>query len=123
MGAPAATMELLVRQSRRIGWVSLVILPGAWLCFGVHSMVGVGSGILWALANAVVTAKLITGGFNGSYLPWWRSAVLWVLKMPVLYGLVVLCVVSPWGSPIGFLVGFSLWFAVLIAPAIRPRTS
>lgn len=116
-------MELLIRQSRRIGWVSLVVLPGMCLCFGVRSMIGVGSGILWALANAVVTARLIAAGFGGSHLPWWRNAVLWAVKVPALYGLVVLCVISPWSSPVGFLVGFSLWFVVLVASAIQPKTS
>ena len=112
-----------MHQVRRMGWVSLVALPGAWCCFGFHSMVGVGSGILWACANATITAKLIAVGFNGSHLPWWLSVALWVLKLPVLYGFLVLCVISPWGSPIGFLVGFSLWFVVLMASAIRPKTS
>ncbi|MBI3009873.1 MAG: hypothetical protein HYY57_02685 [Candidatus Omnitrophica bacterium] len=44
---------------------------------------------------------------------------LWCIKLPILYGIAAVLVVSAKVSPIGFLLGFSLWFVLLMAVAFR----
>jgi hypothetical protein len=112
-------MEFLRRALRLAAWSSLMLVPGVAIVFGWHAAVGVASGLLWALANMWVMGRLVKTSFSAQRLRGWESVSLWILKLPFLYAVGAVLLLSPWGSPLGFLVGFSLWFVCLFVSALR----
>ena len=115
-------MEVIRDAAYLMGWVGLFLIPVVAVLWGVHVAVGVASGMLWALANMLVLAKLIKGSLSAPGLSRWRRAVLWVVKVPLLYLVGAFLLLSPWSSPLGFLFGFSLWFLMLVIGALRKST-
>ena len=112
-------MDILHDALRGVMLLGMLAAPLAAGLFGWRAGVGVAGGITWAVANVWVLAKLVTTMVGASKRPWWQGAWWWVLKLPVLYGIGAVLLVSSWSSPIGFLVGFSLWFVAVVACAVR----
>jgi len=114
-----------VRAANRLALVTgLLLAPLAAVVWGGRAAVGLLAGLAWTLANMRLIAALSTFtlrrrlGRNR-----WKAAALWIVKLPVLYGLGALCLLSPWSSPVGFLAGFSLWFVALVAGAWKARVA
>ena len=116
-------MEAIRRAARLLVWVAVFLIPVVASVYGGRAAVGVAGGMLWALANIWVLGRLIKGSLDVPRLPRWRHAVLWVVKIPLLYLLGALLLLSPWSSPVGFLAGFSLWFVMLVIGALRGETA
>ncbi len=112
-------MEFLRRTVRLIAWLSLALVPGTAAVWGPRAAVGVAGGMAWAVANTWALAWLVQASLDGARSPWWARAGLWVLKVPLLYAVGAALLLTPWGSPVGFLAGFSLWFVCLVASALR----
>ena len=116
-------MQILSHAVRRIGVLSLVLLPMAVWLVGWRAAIGLASGMLWAFANAWVLRRLVRFSLSSQRVPRGRQVLLWAVKFPVLYGVGAILLLSPWSSPIGFLVGFSLWFVLLVIGAVREATA
>lgn len=112
-------MEFLRCAVRLASWSAIVVLPVVALAFGWRAAIGVGGGLVWASANAGALAWLVRVLFDAHHAPWWVRTGLWALKLPLLYAVGALLVLSSWSSPVGFLVGFSLWFVLLFVSALR----
>lgn len=100
-------------------WCAAALVPAAWLLFGWRAAVGLGAGMAWSLANTWTLARLVYGSAGPQRLSRWRQVAWWIVKLPLLYGVLLVAVISPWSSAVGFLVGFSLWFFLLVADALR----
>ena len=112
-------MQLLSRALQLIGPLSVVVLPMAAWTLGWHVAIGLAGGILWALANAWTIGKLVKPLVSLQHRRWWKTMGLFILKIPVLYAIGAVLLLSPWSSPLGFVAGFSLWFVVLCLSALR----
>lgn len=112
-------MQLLAQALRLTGALSLVLLPMVAGLVGWRAAIGLASGMLWALANVWVIRLLVAPLGSSHGRRWWKTAGLFVLKVPVLYTLGAFLLLSPWSSPVGFLIGFTLWFAALGLSAVR----
>ena len=112
-------MDIVTQTSRRMMWCMAVLVPATWLTFGWRHAVGVGAGMVWSLANAWALTRLVRGSLASPQLPRWRQTAWWVVKLPLLYGVAALMLVSPWSSAVGFLTGFSSWFVFRVTGALR----
>ncbi len=108
-----------IAQTFRMAAYSASGLPFVGLLFGWRVAIGIAGGLGVALANIWVLQGLIQAMFRSGRTGIWTQVAWWVMKIPVIYGLAILLLVSSWSSPIGFLVGFSLWFGLLFASALR----
>ena len=95
------------------------MLPMVAWALGWRIAVGLAGGILWALANIWVIGMLVKPLGSPQPRPWWKTAGFIVLKVPVLYAVGAVLLISPWSSPLGVLAGFSLWFVTLCLSALR----
>ena len=112
-------MTFVANTVRLVAWSAAAGLPVAALLFGWRIAIGIAGGLGLAIANAWALNGLTQTMFSPDHSGWWNKAGWWVMKIPVMYGLVGLLLLSPWSSPIGFLIGFSLWFGFLFAAALR----
>ena len=108
---------------RWMGWSAVALVPAAGALAGWRAAAGLAGGMLWALANVWTLRRTLGPLATGARRHWWQHAGWWCLKVPVLYALGGLLLLSPWGSPIGFLAGFSWWFVVLCVGALRQTAS
>ena len=112
-------MAYLRETVRLASWLSVPLLSLIMGAFGARAAVGLAAGMLWAMANVWVIGRLIRVSM-GTERPQWRSVIgWWALKVPVLYVLGGVLLLSPWSSPVGFLAGFSFWFVALVVSALR----
>ena len=116
-------MDCLRETTRFMKWAACLGVPGVTALWGFRVATGLAIGVLWGLVNFWVIGKLmepLTMTDRPGLLSraWW-----WVVKLPVLYGVGVVCLLSPWSSPVGFLVGFSMWWVVLWANAFRQTSA
>ena len=112
-------MDIIRQTIRFFGWTALVLGLLTAVLFGMRAVVGLESGMAWALANVWALKRLIGGTVSASKVGFWTCAALWIVKFPVLYGLGAVLLVSSWSSSVGFLVGFSAWFLLLWINALR----
>lgn len=111
-------MVTLTRASRLVGLMSLVVVPTLAGTCGWRAAVGFVCGLLWALANVWVMRLLVRGWLHVPRWRIWKLAGLLVLKIPILYSLGAVLLLSPWSSPLAVLAGFSLWFLALWVRAV-----
>ncbi|MBI2094102.1 MAG: hypothetical protein HYT88_05195 [Candidatus Omnitrophica bacterium] len=97
-----------------LGLVPALILLGHW-----RFAAGLGCGLAWAIANIWAIGLLVNSALGPTPARFWKMLALWCIKLPILYGIAAVLVVSAKVSPIGFLLGFSLWFVLLMAVAFR----
>ena len=112
-------MPFLRNTVQLVAWSSIALVPFIFIVFGARATIGFASGTLWAMANMWAITKLTCATITSSRPSKWRLVFLWVLKMPLLYIVAALLIISPWSSPIGFLAGFSFWFLSLVISALR----
>jgi len=112
-------MVFLRAAYRLTWWFGLVLIPLTALAYGSRAALGLFSGLLWSVVNAWVIEHLTHRLTSSERQPLIRTVILWTVKVPLLYGVCALLIVSPWSSPTAFLVGFSLWFVALMLGAIR----
>ncbi len=112
-------MVFLRLAYRLTWWFGLVLIPLTALAYGSRAALGLFSGLLWSVVNAWVIERLTQGLTGSQRQPLVKAVILWTVKVPLLYGVCALLIVSPWSSPIAFLVGLSLWFVSLMMSAIR----
>lgn len=110
-------MEFLQRTTRLMGWLGLILVPLTAVSCGLHAAVGLASGMVWAWANAWALARLVRSSVHVQHR--WKQVALWIVKLPFLYVVGALCLLSPWSSSLGFLTGFSLWFVMLVVSALH----
>jgi len=112
-------MEFLRDAARLMGWSGAVLVPIVGLRVGWTHAVGLAGGIAWVLLNAWVMSRLIQEAFVSGRPRSRRALGFWLLKLPTLYAVAAVLLLSPWSSPVGFLAGFSWWFVTLLISALR----
>ena len=112
-------MDTIRYTARLLSWTGLFVVPVVAGVWGLRAAAGVASGMLWGLANVWALSRLVAGALGPRRAPLGIQVALWVVKIPLLYAVGAFLLLSPWGSPIGFLVGFSCWFALLFVGALR----
>ena len=110
-------MDFLRRTTHLMGWFGLVFVPLTAAWFGLRAAVGLGSGMVWAWANAWALSWLVRSAMHTQRR--WKQIALWIVKLPLLYLIGALFLLSPWSSSLGFLAGFSLWFVMLVVSALQ----
>ena len=110
-------MEFLHRTTRLMGWLGLVLVPLTAASWGLRAATGLLSGMVWAWANAWALTWLVHASVHTQRR--WKQIALWIVKLPLLYLIGALFLLSPWSSSVGFLVGFSLWFVMLVVSALQ----
>ena len=109
-----------LRSASHLAWGSLLVFtPLAALAWGWRAGVGFACGVLWSLANVWIITSLTRPLVHPHRMPIWNTAGLWVVKVPVLYAVGAMLILSPWSSGLAFLAGFSWWFVLLIVSAMR----
>lgn len=116
-------MEIMRQTTRVMRWVVLVVVPATALAFGLRVAVGWLVGALWIMANLWIIGQLVAPLASRQARGFWRQVGWWVMKIPVLYGVGAMYLVSPWGAPIAFLMGLSTWFVVVWINALRRATA
>ena len=106
-----------------MAWAGLCLVPAAAWVGGWRAVVGLTGGMLWALTNAWTLRWLVSGSLGSQRVSRGRWTLLWAVKLPLLYGVGALLLVSPWSSPVGFLIGFSSWFVLLVVGALQEATA
>lgn len=110
-------MEFLHRTTRLMRWLGLGLVPLVAALCGLRAAVGLLSGMVWAWANAWALSWLVQASVQTQRR--WKQIALWIVKLPLLYLLGALFLLSPWSSSLGFLAGFSLWFVMLVVSALQ----
>lgn len=112
-------MEFLHDTMRLMGWTALIGLPAAAWLGSLRLAMGLAAGMGWAMANAWVMGRLIGQLMSDTRPRRVTRVAWWMLKLPVLYGVAGVLIVSPWSSAIGFVMGFSLWPVLLVVSVLR----
>jgi len=105
--------------------VSLILTGVAFICALALARPGIGQGILIGGFFGIINTWLIVLLTESTLHPEKRNPVLaatvLLIKLPVVYGLLVLSFILNWNDPIGFVIGLQLFFISLFIWAITSQ--
>lgn len=95
--------------------VLAAMVGGSW---DATMALGIAAGGLWNIANLWCLTHALRAWLGAASTK--RRTVMWVLlKFPLLYAAVVMVLMQPAVSPVGFAIGFSLVLGLMLLVSLR----
>jgi Na+-translocating ferredoxin:NAD+ oxidoreductase RnfE subunit len=97
--------------------LSAFFLSQFWFSF--HFALGVAAGGFFAIANTHIIAWLTSAAIDQTVRIPVKAIIAFTVKVPIVWGLLILAFASGWFDLLGFVAGFQVFVLSLVLTAIR----